>query len=130
MSQRSYYYCCTDEVRDYLLNMGNTLKTVMPELSLKTIYTALILTAYSLLADEDLINTKYIDDESMNLYMRITGGSIPYGDRDLASEIRRYFFGFRENTQVVGGKRNLNKKSKKRKSHVKKSIRKNRNRKA
>lgn len=117
------YYCCSDQVKTYLLEIGALIKKNNREMDLRTIYSSLILTAYGLLGEqlEDYLNLKDAPPEIADLFLKITTGDLTYEGRNISSEIRRFLLGL-NNSQIEGGKKS-NKKTMNRRQKYRKKIR-------
>lgn len=124
ISLDNMYYCCSDQVRTYLLEMGAFIKKNNPEMDLRTIYSSLILTSYGLLGEqmEDYLNLKDAPAEIADLFLKLTTGDLIYQGRNISSEIRRFLLGLND-SKFEGGKKS-NKKTKNRRRTYGKKIRK------
>lgn len=89
------YYCCSDEVRNFLMNIGGFIKRNNPSMELEDIYSALILSAYSLLGEqtEDFLKIDKTKPEVTNLYLQLTTGDLIYNGKNVSSDLRRFLLG-------------------------------------
>jgi len=97
--------CCSEDERNFLMDMASELKRAYPLISNKDICIAIIYSYYGLVLGEqteDYLTSKayngYADNNSdvTNLFFAITTGSIPLDGKDLASAIRRHMLGLNE----------------------------------
>lgn len=117
------YICCSDEIRDFFLKMGAKLKETNPSWRFEDIYSALILTSYSLLSEvyDDMFTLQHLDDKAFDIYIQITSGDIMHNGSNLSSEIRRFLLGLKPEVSEGGETRRLKTKTYKRKSTRRKS---------
>lgn len=120
-TEQELYLCCSDEIKEYFLEVGSKLKDAFPSLRLENIYSALIMTAYSLLTEvyDDMLTLKHLDDKAFDLYIQIASGDIMHNGENLSSEIRRFLFGLK--TDMSGGRTRRQTKTKRRTRKSKKT---------
>lgn len=104
------YYCCSDQVKTYLLDIGSAIKRNNYDFDLRNIYSALILTAYSMLGEqqEDFLKIEDSPPQIRELFLNLTTGDLNYEGRNISSEVRRFLLGL-NNREFEGGKKRRNK---------------------